>query len=57
MVLDVELLNLCGFFDKYLYPNDNVTKLLNNSAYFIDMPMQLFLQKLKISPRVSVTRA
>ena len=49
-MLDVELPNLCGFFDKFVYPNENVTKLLNNSAYFIDLPMQLFLQKLKISP-------
>ena len=37
-------------YDDYVYLNENVTKLLNNSAYFIDMPMQLFLQKLKMSP-------
>ena len=49
-MLDVELPNLCGFFDDYVYPNEDVTKLLNNSAYFIDMPMQLFLQKLNMSP-------
>ena len=40
--------NLCQFFDKFVYPNENVTKLLQNS--FIDMPMQLFLHKLKMSP-------
>ena len=50
-MLDVELPDLCGFFDTYVYSNENVTKLLNNSAYFIDMPMQKFLQKLKMSPQ------
>ena len=49
-MLDVEFPNLCVFYDDYVYSNENVTKLLNNSAYFIDMPMQLFLQKLKMSP-------
>ena len=28
-----------------------MAKLLNNSAYFIDIPMQKFLQKLKMSPQ------
>ena len=50
-MLDVEFPNLCEMYDDYVYSNENVTKLLNNSAYFIDMPMQLFLQKLKISPQ------
>ena len=47
-MLDIEFPKLCQFFDNYVYSNENVTKLLKNS--FIDMPMQIFLQKLKMSP-------
>ena len=49
-MLDVDFPNLCKFYDDFVFSNENVTKLLNNSAYFVDMPMQLFLQKLKMSP-------
>ena len=49
-MLDIEFPNLCVFYDDYVYSNENVSKLLNNSAYLIDMPMQMFLQKLKMSP-------
>ena len=48
-MLDVDFPNLCKFYDDFVFSNENVTKLLNNSAYFVDMPMQLFLQKLKMS--------
>ena len=49
-MLDIEFPSLCVFYDDYVYSNESVSKLLNNSAYLIDMPMQLFLQKLKMSP-------
>ena len=48
-MLDVEFPNLCEMYDNYVYSNENVTKLLNNSAYFIDMPMQLFLPMFNMS--------
>ena len=48
-MLDVEFPDLCKFYDTYVYSNENVTKLLNNSTYHLDMPMQLFLPMFNMS--------
>ena len=48
-ILETDFPNLCDYYDDFIYPNTIISNRLNNTDYFLNVPMVTFLKNLNMT--------